>query len=87
MILDLDLGQQVAKNRLGLISVTSLDHDISLKLRSFVFDLILGVIGAILIGGVILIICASNFRNREIKVAKRINYCLNFSLVIPILWT
>ena len=26
MILDLDLGQEVAKNRLGLISVTSLDH-------------------------------------------------------------
>ena len=29
MILDLDLGQEVAKNRIGLISVTSVDHDIN----------------------------------------------------------
>ena len=26
MILDIDLGQEVAKNRIGLISVTSVDH-------------------------------------------------------------
>ena len=26
MILNLDLGQEVAKNRIGLISVTSVDH-------------------------------------------------------------
>ena len=29
MILDLDLGQEVAKNRLDLISVTSVDHGIT----------------------------------------------------------
>ena len=29
MILDLDLGQEVAKNRIGLISVTSVDHDMT----------------------------------------------------------
>ena len=29
MILDLDLGQEVVKNRIGLISVTSVDHDMT----------------------------------------------------------